>query len=441
MRCLLGLAVLFGALHVTPRSLDAQDALTGLIRDSLGLTHGLADFEVAILGTLTRARADSLGRFVLVGAPKGEFTVVAWAPILDTLGIPFIHRRVTAGIRSTLIELATPSWPSIQHMHCGTTLDAEQGILVGESRTASGSSVSDQVVWASWSEYFARGSDLQTSSVATADTTDESGSFVLCGVPLHRTVELRSRRDTLGTGVVLVSISRSIQRHDLVVGLDSDTIQVQGRLLASGPSTGGVVGAEIRLADDATARAITDSSGEFRLLIPRRSSVAIVRAIGYAAITAHVPVLDAQDSVWVIRVEEGARALPGVAVTADVLSAERAEFERRRSVGLGRFITDEMLEGLPSVTPNIFRSMVPNLAVQGAHPPRLMLRGSTTFGYCDPRIFEDGLDRGVMEDRDERIELAAIISRAKRMEVYSASSAPSRFNDNNGCGSIVIWTR
>ena len=61
-------------------------------------------------------------------------------------------------------------------------------------------------------------------------------------------------------------------------------------------------------------------------------------------------------------------------------------------------------------------------------------RGS---GFCRPRFFIDGYDNGNISAEEE----GSLMARAKRVEVYTASNAPPQFNDFDGCGVVVVWTR
>jgi len=426
-------------------ALGAQDSTTGIVFDSLRFGRPLPRMAVTILGTSSRAITDSGGRFTFHSVPNGDFVVAAWSPWLDTLGIPFLHRTVKSGQLSGIVELATPSLQTFQLRRCGTLLGHEQGVLSGETRTVDGTGVAEQLVWAEWSEYSTTGQDLRESLVATMDTSDGAGGFTLCGVPLHRTVVLRAVGDSTGSGMIQVDIKSLVQRHDILVGGPDERFEIRGIVVqAATPQTTGdssVEGAEVQLHGDPRAGATTGADGRFHLTLPQRSSTVSVRAIGYRQVDLPVPTHLPSDSLWTIRIERTPQSLEAVSIVADAFARERSEFDQRRSTGMGRFITDEMLERLPLVTPNAIASMVPGIAPSSGAYPALKIRGSTTLGFCDPRIFEDGLDLGQMTTLDERVQLRGMLQRAKRIEIYKASLAPAKFNDNDGCGAVVIWTR
>ena len=126
--------------------------------------------------------------------------------------------------------------------------------------------------------------------------------------------------------------------------------------------------------------------------------------------------------------------LAAVRVTAGPFERERLEFERRRQGALGDFVTDEMLERIPSISAKVVASMVPRLIAGGSYPVLKLRRG---FGFCDPRFFVDGLDYGKLGYVEQKL----LLQRAKRIEVYTANQAPPKFNDFDGCGAVVVWTR
>lgn len=427
-------------------SLAAQEPVAGVVFDSLRTGRPLAGVELTILGTTSRTISDSLGRFSFSSVPTGEFVVAAWSPWLDTLAIPFLHHRVAPGATGLSIKLSTPSPQSFQRDRCGTILLAEQGTLLGKTRTLDGTPVAGQVVWAEWSAFAASGRELRRELVATVDTSDAEGQFTLCGVPLHRSVHVRAVGSVIGSGEVAVHIGFIVQRQDITVGPVGEEFELRGRVVGgTARSTDGdsaVSGADIQLRDDPQVLTRTNSDGRFRLRLPRRTSALAVRAVGFTPIEVLLPTHLPPDSLWTIHLERRPQELAAVAIVADPYIRERQEFERRRQGGMGRFVTEEMLERVPWVTPNAIRSIVPSISVDGdPRSPRVRIRGSSGFGFCDPRIFEDGQDRGKMEDVHERRELVLLFERAKRLEIYSAALSPPKFNDNDGCGAIVIWTR
>lgn len=67
-----------------------------------------------------------------------------------------------------------------------------------------------------------------------------------------------------------------------------------------------------------------------------------------------------------------------------------------------------------------------------------MLRRGSAF--CNPRFINNGIDEGVLV-HERAGEQWFLLERAKRIEVYTANQAPARYNDFDGCGVVVAWTR
>jgi hypothetical protein len=63
--------------------------------------------------------------------------------------------------------------------------------------------------------------------------------------------------------------------------------------------------------------------------------------------------------------------------------------------------------------------------------------GFSAMTICSPRWFVDGVDFGKLPGDEQR----SLLIRAVRIEIYRASLAPPQFNDFDGCGVVVVWTR
>jgi hypothetical protein len=118
------------------------------------------------------------------------------------------------------------------------------------------------------------------------------------------------------------------------------------------------------------------------------------------------------------------------------MTANQLQFDVRRERGIGFFISDSVLAKIPMVNSTVISSMIPRTAIQQTRQgPMIQLRRGS--GFCRPRFFIDGYDNGNISAEEE----GNLMARAKRVEVYTASNAPPQFNDFDGCGVIVVWTR
>ena len=189
--------------------------------------------------------------------------------------------------------------------------------------------------------------------------------------------------------------------------------------------------------DTAVSPARSDSSGQFGLSAPRRSLVVAIRAVGYAPRTVRVDPFGEQVQLGDVSLGPVRTELARVDVRADFRVRALADFERRRGGAIGFFVTDSMLVRIPVVTPTAVASMWPRARIErlGGRSERLQLRRGQ--GFCHPRFFIDGADMGRLDSEEQR----AWLGGAKRIEMYTAQNTHPEFNDFDGCGAIVVWTR
>lgn len=437
----IGMAVMGTSILLTCAAhvLCAQSSVRGSVIDRIG-GRAVAGATVVLLGEGRSVRTDAEGRFVFEGVSDGARGIAHWGPWLDSLGLPPLEHVFSRPVPATEIELATPSLPDYQRLVCGEPLSTDVGIVLGEVRTVDGAPSEEIVVTARWSETTLGVGSIDRRDVAVADTTGAAGTFALCFVPVDVEVIVRARGSELATGQLGVTLGRTVERLDLVVGDVARRMVVSGRVT---DSLGAGTRARVEVRGDTSLSTESGDDGLFRLTaVPRRSGEVLVRAVGYVPKVASVdPAFPAHDFGRVV-LSRVPPELEQVTVTADPFANERAGFEERRRGALGVFITEDMLKGIPDVSPDAIVGMVPRLRALrprfGAKKPTLMIRRGN--GFCAPRFFSDGIDEGRLIAEREG-EQWSLLQRAKRIEVYTANQAPPRFNDNEGCGSIVVWTR
>jgi hypothetical protein len=162
-------------------------------------------------------------------------------------------------------------------------------------------------------------------------------------------------------------------------------------------------------------------------------SIRIVR-IGYLELTdsVHIPG-DATTHITASMVPSALDLDPVVVTASRRLPHYMREFERRRAMGFGWFITREDIEERnPLFASDLFR-MIPGLSVvPGRHAgdARLLMRGR-----CEPQLWIDGVpvDGG-------SIDLFVHPDALEAVEVYSTASVPPRFGGSS-CGAVVVWSR
>jgi hypothetical protein len=144
------------------------------------------------------------------------------------------------------------------------------------------------------------------------------------------------------------------------------------------------------------------------------------------------------------------QTLPKVVTTAAVPpSRELAEFEERRRIGNGHYLTAEDIDRIFSADIATVLARVPSLHV-GGRPGgwTITMRGGIGFGnpaisasnLCTPTFFVDGVESTIGDVR----RAIPLMSDIKGIEVYTQSEImPPGFDRSSitGCGSIIIWTR
>ncbi len=440
-RPLLAIARLVLALPLLAFATDAgaQGTIEGVLWDSTRSLAPLADAEVVLLTDGRVAKTDRRGRFRFRDVPAGEHRVGYGALWLDSVSAPpaVVSARVAARGRSRVV-LATMSRRTTQLAACGTPLADDAGLLLGEVRDAAAFDVVDDVVVAArWNERLLGRDQNELREVATVDTTDAGGRYTLCGVPLGVSVTLYARhRDGRSTERMQVAIDVPITARDLRIGDVSRLVRVSGRVV--GPNGAPMPNASVfaSLAQDRPAT--TDSAGGFALALPVRSGQLFIRALGYQPALVPVNPIDGQLELGDIAISPVGAVLDTVRIVgARPRTLDELGFEERRRTGLGAFVDEAHIATLPRVTaPGLVMAMPPWIrATSGMHPTFIIRRG---MGFCTPRFFVDGFDWG---KRTEAIDIYNITQLAKRVEAYKAGFAPPRYNDFDGCGSVVIWTR
>lgn len=421
----------------------AQRVVHGVLFDSLRTERPIPGAQVEVDGGRLVVRTDPGGRFTFE-LPRMQNAVLTYrAPWLDSLGFDGIETTVGAGAArsdTVFVTLSTPAWSSFQVDACGSALTDTLTVLVGEVRDRDSAPPAGIEVVARWWEAKLVAGRPQVRWLQLTDTTREDGTYVLCGVPLGADVALRAEDRSRRSGVRSLSPTARIHRYDLTVAESGAVTLIRGRVLAADGAP--VAGAVVTSRDDPSLTTRTSPDGRFALpSIPAASGEVVVQQIGFApVIVAFEPageITTVPDAV----LGRAVTRLSEVRVEADRYERARLEFERRRRGAVGAFLTDSVLALFPRVTVGAVVSLAPRLSIKTAPfaPPTVQLQRGA--GRCPPRFFVDGQDVGRLDTVLDLGEQERLIQRAKRMEVYSAAQAPPEFNDFDGCGAVVIWTR
>ena len=193
-------------------------------------------------------------------------------------------------------------------------------------------------------------------------------------------------------------------------------------------------------------RVRTGENGRFRITaLPAGDYVVVVRRLGYAPYSATLA-LQPGDTVRPLFVLRTAVAVLDTMIVTEVSAPERLrEFESRRALGVGQFMTSEQIRHVSAMSTSDVLRTFQSVAVQQSSV--LNTRGFGTR-QCPYRIFVDGVPvapRDLDADLPPPSDLAGI-------EVHQNSATiPDKYATFGGvdgsphggaeCGVILFWTK
>lgn len=158
-----------------------------------------------------------------------------------------------------------------------------------------------------------------------------------------------------------------------------------------------------------------------------------IRRLGYREMVEEVEV-SAGSVLVTATLSPDAVSLEPVEVTVEgARSVALREFERRRSMGLGSFITrEEIEESSPLEVTELFQGTPGVRIIRDAQGDgHLVLRGR-----CRPNVYIDG----IATDATLSLDLSLRPDDVEGIEVYTTDSAPAQYA-RNACGVVLLWTR
>ena len=249
------------------------------------------------------------------------------------------------------------------------------------------------------------------------------------------TLPARAQRTTAPNGRAAADTSPSDTRFGTIEGIVTDTnlVPLRGAFVS-------ILSSRVRVG--------TGPNGRFRISrVPPGQFIVIVTRGGYHPTSAAVEVHAADTLSLAYTLSQTATTLAGVTVTEKAVSLRMLEFESRRKLGFGEFLSGqeidrrntvfatELFRRFPSinVSPSRTSSMTEYFALssrEGANPQ---------LGACPMVVYVDRVPMPTPFNLDLLPSPKAIGG----IEVYSgASTIPPQFNGfNRGCGVILIWTK
>jgi Carboxypeptidase regulatory-like domain len=193
----------------------------------------------------------------------------------------------------------------------------------------------------------------------------------------------------------------------------------------------------------------TGPNGRFRITkIPVGQYLIIVKRVGFHP-TSSVVEVSSSDTLRLSYTIERApvTVLDPVVVSEHAPLAKLSEFEKRRRLGVGEFMTaDQIKEQNPVYPTELIRrfktvSVSPNRSKATPEYYALSARegGNPSLGACPMQVFLDEVPLPTPFNLDLLPSPREIVG----IEVYAGSSTiPPQYNGpNRGCGVILVWTR
>ncbi|MGH7638401.1 MAG: carboxypeptidase regulatory-like domain-containing protein, partial [Gemmatimonadaceae bacterium] len=436
-------------------------SITGVVQDSV-TKRPLSGAHVLVRGTGLQTSTDTTGRFRLIDLLPGRYTIEAATAELDAVGV---NRTADVTVTDNPVPV-TIILPDLARVMSRLCPDARGGIVAGTVWRQRDSVGAPRVqVVAMYKEYRRNGSVLVEMSRVLNATTDLRGRFHVCGAPIDREIMLVAESDSGNSAPVSarIPLGKRLALADVVLSMDSLRNAVFTGTVMSDVNGAAIPDVQVLL--PAVSRtAFTDAQGRFRISnVPPGTHDVSVRRIGYQQLTLRVPFAASQTverRVLLSRVVQ----LDTVAVSA---RAELPSFDEHRRIGLGQFLTRDMLAKQESRRLSEVLSEVSGTnVVRGSRGFTAWLsasRGGRAGGGCYDLDGESELDRlqgkrcacyaqvyldnmplFLGRQMDEVPNLDRIpVSAIEAIEFYrSPAETPAKYSTlNSNCGVLVIHTR
>lgn len=474
MRLIICAAVCFAPVLLAQSRTAGQPpaSVSGTVFDSL-TARVLSGAEVQLVrqdNAAAPARtvsSDSLGRFRFTDVRSGRYMLGFLHPALDALGLePVPVNVVVAAGTARRVNLAIPSVTTLRMELCGNeTVRDSAALVIGFARRERDRAPLDSViVTVAWRPRTGGVVGVLQPAQQQRVAASPAGWFVVCGTQRGDTIQLSARRNSAAAATLTLEIPASgLLQHDVLLSdepvaavvaerptRDSSpprprapgALQVSGVVIASDgerPIAGAIVG----IAGGAVTR--SDAQGAWRLVgVTRGTQTLTVRALRYAPQTVTIVVAEQTPPVRLAMAR-----LQGLLDTVNVVDEAVTDrnlldfLERRRTRGSGMFLSqDDIASRRPTFTSDLFVAVQGGMTIErDSVGNRFVTMRSNTFrsDRCLPSIFIDGLNlRGLNTGEiDGLVRPGDLFG----IEVYRAANAPAEFPAQDGCGTILLWTK
>jgi hypothetical protein len=331
---------------------------------------------------------------------------------------------------STILVIAVPTAEAIIHSLCPGRSGANTSAIIGHVNDPETlQPVVGAEVSVAWDEIeVSKKSGIRRTPLSVIGKTNNSGAYVLCGLPSALRATLQARRGLAVTGEIPITLgNRPIElagRTLLLSQRDSwreiGNAVVSGVVLLEGsPTNAGsrveLVGTEIVVR--------TNEKGEFTMRnLPSGSHTLLARHVGFGAEIVPVDLSSRQEKRVTMNLPKFVAVMDPVLVTARRMSTlDKVGFTQRQKLRLGYFLGPDRLE----------RMRLHNLTDLLGHVPVVV--DKCVQYWVDDMVYHE------LEPGDINLYLAA--SEIVAAEVYSNLNTPARYMRFGGCSIVVLWTR
>ncbi|MDP2959609.1 MAG: carboxypeptidase regulatory-like domain-containing protein [Longimicrobiales bacterium] len=218
-------------------------------------------------------------------------------------------------------------------------------------------------------------------------------------------------------------------------GVRGSGVRVSGTVV-DGRTQEPVMGAAVRLVDAFGGRAASgesDAAGSFSLPpVPVGTYALSIQRIGYENGSGTLDLHEQADPSLTISLVPHEIDIDPLVVTVARSTSVLADFERRRSMGSGSFLTRAEIERQrPHQVTDLFRMLPGVRIVPGRAGNAVVLRGG-----CRPTMYFDG----VAVDAGPSLDFSLGPDDVEAIEVHTTATAPPQYA-RNACGVILVWTR
>lgn len=433
---IVGLQIIAAPLVAQPG--DSLVTVRGLAYDSLA-GHPLRGAVIRIAGRETTALADANGRFALQGVTLGEHLMVMEHPLLDSIGLPEIAKRVRVSTALSDVVMAIPSFQRMWNGVCGNSVaPKDSGFLYGAIRDASNErGLPNARIAISWVDIGVTDKrKIQQKRLTFETHSDSTGAYVACGVPdgLPLQIVASAANSSAETAIEIPVRTSRVQRRDLMIvvaGAQTAPSMIRGRV----STDQNMPLANVRVMVDGFEATRTDSGGNFSYAgAPAGTHQIEFVSIGSIPVTRIVDVA-AGGTASVFAQMQRVTTLEKVDVKATAASEALRSFDERKRMGFGYSGDSSFVMKRPTIQA-VFREFPSVTLGRERFEPGITL--SNAGHPCEANYFVDGF-------RVEKVMFYAVSrEEVAWVELYPrATTVPREFMAPLGkqCGAAVIYRK